>query len=149
MYEDKTLTCRDCGNEFVFSASEQEFFAQKGFQNEPTRCPACRAARRAQNGNGGAPRQMFTVICDGCGCETQVPFQPRGDRPVYCRVLKKHRDMISREKDTVRANYDDVVESTGFVVSSPLARFHLRLMNPVISKKKTLCIAWGSCGRPP
>ena len=65
MYEDKTLTCRDCGNEFVFSASEQEFFAQKGFQNEPSRCPACRAARRAQNG--------------------QVPFQPRGDRPVYCR----------------------------------------------------------------
>ena len=85
MYEDKTLTCRDCGNEFVFSASAQEFFAQKGFQNEPSRCPACRAARRAQNGNGNAPRQMYTVICDGCGCETQVPFQPRGDRAVYCR----------------------------------------------------------------
>ena len=67
----------------------------------------------------------------------------------FIPLLKKHRDMISREKDTVRANYDDVVESTGFVVSSPLARFHLRLMNPVISKKKTLCIAWGSCGRPP
>ena len=57
MYEDKTLTCRECGNEFVFSASEQEFFAQKGFQNEPSRCPACRAARRAQNGNGGALRR--------------------------------------------------------------------------------------------
>ena len=85
MYEDKTLTCCDCGNEFVFSASEQEFFAEKGFQNEPRRCKACRDARKAQNGNGGAPRQMFTVICDGCGCETQVPFQPRGDRPVYCR----------------------------------------------------------------
>ena len=85
MYEDKTLTCCDCGNEFIFSASEQEFYAEKGFQNEPSRCPACRAARRAQNGNGGAPRQMYTVICDGCGCETQVPFQPRGDRPVYCR----------------------------------------------------------------
>ncbi len=83
MYEDKTLTCRDCGNEFVFSASEQAFFAEKGFQNEPTRCPACRAARRAQNGNG--QRQMFEVICDGCGKTTQVPFQPRGDKPVYCR----------------------------------------------------------------
>ena len=58
---------------------------EKGFQNEPRRCKACRDARKAQNGNGGAPRQMFTVICDGCGCETQVPFQPRGDRPVYCR----------------------------------------------------------------
>ena len=85
MYEDKTLTCCDCGNEFIFSASEQEFYAEKGFQNEPRRCKACRDARKAQNGNGGAPRTMYTVICDGCGCETQVPFQPRGDRPVYCR----------------------------------------------------------------
>ena len=85
MYQDKTLTCRDCGNEFVFSASEQAFFAEKGFQNEPSRCPACRAARRAANGGATAPRQMDEVICDGCGCTTQVPFQPRGDRPVYCR----------------------------------------------------------------
>jgi len=85
MYQDKTLTCRDCGNEFVFSASEQAFFAEKGFQNEPSRCPACRAAPRAGNCGASAPRQMYEVICDGCGCTTQVPFQPRGDRPVYCR----------------------------------------------------------------
>lgn len=85
MFEDKTLTCRDCGEEFLFSASEQQFFADKGFQNEPSRCPACRAARRAaQNPNRGE-RQMYEVICDGCGVTTQVPFQPRGDRPVYCR----------------------------------------------------------------
>ena len=87
MFEDKTLTCRECGAEFVFTASEQQFYAAKGFQNEPGRCPSCRAARRAQN--GGAPRgarQMFAVICDGCGQNTQVPFQPRGDRPVYCRA---------------------------------------------------------------
>ena len=84
MYHDETLTCRDCGREFVFSASEQAFFAEKGFQNKPSRCPECRAAKRASQ-NGSAPRQMFTVICDGCGRETQVPFQPRGDRPVYCR----------------------------------------------------------------
>ena len=64
MYEDKTLTCRECGNEFVFSASEQEFFAQKGFQNEPSRCPACRAARRAQNGNGGRRRSPPDVQSD-------------------------------------------------------------------------------------
>ena len=87
MYQDETLVCRDCNNEFVFSASEQQFFADKGFQNEPGRCPACRAARRQQNNQNvnRTERQMFDVICDGCGRNTQVPFQPRGDRPVYCR----------------------------------------------------------------
>ena len=82
MYQDKTLTCRECGAEFVFTASEQEFYAEKGFQNEPSRCPSCRAARRAQN---RPARQMYEVICDGCGCTTQVPFQPSGNKPVYCR----------------------------------------------------------------
>ncbi len=84
MYQDETLVCRDCGNSFVFSASEQAFFAEKGFQNKPSRCQACRAAKRASQ-NGGAARQMYSVICDGCGQPTEVPFQPRGDKPVYCR----------------------------------------------------------------
>ena len=91
--QDKTLTCRDCGREFTFTASEQEFFAQKGFTNEPGRCPECRAARKAQRGEGGyssgggnerREREMFPAVCAQCGKETQVPFQPRGDRPVYC-----------------------------------------------------------------
>ena len=82
MYEDKTLTCRECGAEFIFSGSEQAFYAEKGFQNEPGRCPACRAARRTQSNRG--ERQMFDVVCDNCGKPTQVPFQPRNDRPVYC-----------------------------------------------------------------
>ena len=85
MFQDKTLTCRDCGAEFVFSASEQQFFADKGFQNEPSRCPSCRAARRSTQSPARSERQMYEVICDGCGATTQVPFQPRGDRPVYCR----------------------------------------------------------------
>jgi CxxC-x17-CxxC domain-containing protein len=86
MYEDKTLTCRECGAEFVFTASEQEFYAEKGFQNQPGRCPACRAQRRASGGGRDrGERQMYEVVCDGCGATTQVPFQPRGDRPVYCR----------------------------------------------------------------
>ena len=85
MFEDKTLTCRECGQQFVFTASEQQFYAEKGFQNEPGRCPACRAARRAANGGSRPERQMYDVICDGCGRPTQGPFQPRGDRPVYCR----------------------------------------------------------------
>ncbi len=85
---DKTLTCRDCGREFVFTASEQEFFAQKGFMNEPSRCPECRAARKANQTGGGynarRDREMFPAVCAQCGKETQVPFQPRTDRPVYC-----------------------------------------------------------------
>ncbi|HIS02011.1 MAG TPA: zinc-ribbon domain containing protein [Candidatus Excrementavichristensenella intestinipullorum] len=85
MFEDKTLTCRECGAEFVFTASEQQFYADKGFQNEPGRCPSCRAARRQANGQNRGDRPMFDVVCDNCGRPTQVPFQPRGDRPVYCR----------------------------------------------------------------
>ena len=85
---DKTLICRDCGQEFTFTASEQEFFAQEGFTNEPSRCPACRAARKGNRGDSGfndrVDRQMFPAVCARCGKETQVPFQPRGDRPVYC-----------------------------------------------------------------
>ena len=85
MYQDETLVCRDCNNEFVFSASEQQFFADKGFQNDPTRCHECRAARRNRENPGRTERQYYEVICDGCGATTQVPFQPKGDRPVYCR----------------------------------------------------------------
>ena len=86
---DKTLTCRDCGNTFLFTAGEQEFFAQKGFSNEPTRCPSCRSARRASGGfsSGGGfsrgERQMYAAVCAECGAETKVPFEPRGDKPVY------------------------------------------------------------------
>jgi len=82
MYQDKTLVCKDCGKEFVFSADEQAFFAEKGFENEPGRCPACRAARRSTRRN---TREMFEVVCDECGRTTQVPFQPTEGRPVYCR----------------------------------------------------------------
>ena len=52
-YADKTLTCRDCGTQFVFTAGEQEFYAQKGFTNEPTRCPNCRQARKQGGGRSG------------------------------------------------------------------------------------------------
>ena len=81
MYEDKTLTCKDCGAEFVFTAGEQEFYAEKGLQNEPQRCKECRMAKkRAFNQN----REMFTAICADCGQEATVPFQPKTDKPVYC-----------------------------------------------------------------
>jgi len=82
-FEDRTLVCKDCGNEFIFTAGEQEFFAEKGFENEPQRCRDCRSNRRSQR-NGGS-RQMYDVVCAECGQPTQVPFQPRNERPVYCR----------------------------------------------------------------
>ena len=97
-FQDKTINCSDCGADFTFSVSEQEFFANKGFTNEPKRCPECRETRKTQrNGNTGygggnsygnssygAPRQMFPATCADCGKKTEVPFEPRGDKPVYC-----------------------------------------------------------------
>ena len=81
MYEDKTLVCKECGKEFVFTAGEQEFYAERGFQNEPQRCKACRDARK--NAARG-PREYFTAVCAACGGEAKVPFEPKSDRPVYC-----------------------------------------------------------------
>ena len=85
--EDKKLQCSDCGAEFTFSAEEQELFQPRGYTNEPKRCPECRQARKTErNGNSsyGAPRQMYPATCAECGKATEVPFQPRGDKPVYC-----------------------------------------------------------------
>jgi CxxC-x17-CxxC domain-containing protein len=106
LYTDQIIACVDCGTEFPFTAKEQEFYAQKGFTSTPKRCKPCRNARKDSTGGGGssaprssgggyggggygdrAPREreMHKVICAGCGTETEVPFKPRGDRPVYCR----------------------------------------------------------------
>ncbi len=87
MYQDKTLNCRDCGEDFVFTANEQEFYASKGFENEPGRCPSCRAARKQQRNRGSnrRPREMFKTTCAKCGQEAEVPFRPSSDRPVYCK----------------------------------------------------------------
>jgi CxxC-x17-CxxC domain-containing protein len=125
---DRTLTCRDCGQAFTFTAGEQAFYQERGF-SEPQRCPACRAARKAQRGGGGyesggygggggsyggssygnggsygggssygggggyssGPRQMYPAVCSNCGKETEVPFQPRTDKPVYCRECFQDR----------------------------------------------------------
>ena len=85
-FEDKSITCTDCGQEFVFSADEQELFQQRGYTNEPKRCLDCRNARKQNSGGGGygQRREMFPAVCAQCGKDTEVPFQPRGDRPVYC-----------------------------------------------------------------
>jgi CxxC-x17-CxxC domain-containing protein len=96
-YADKTIACRDCQTDFVFTVGEQEFYEQKGFNNEPTRCPACRQTRKSSGGGGqrnrdsyggggysSGPREMHSATCAACGKEAQVPFVPRGDKPVYC-----------------------------------------------------------------
>jgi len=102
--QDKTLTCRDCGTNFTFTEGEQDFYAQKGY-SEPGRCPDCRAAKKATRNGGGygygdsysgssgysssggygrTERVMTQVVCSNCGKDTEVPFVPRGDKPVYC-----------------------------------------------------------------
>jgi len=81
-YSDKPLACRDCGNTFTFTAGEQEFYAEKGFENQPTRCPDCRQAKKNTMRRG--PREMHTITCSSCGGRAEVPFLPRGDKPVYC-----------------------------------------------------------------
>lgn len=102
MFTDKTMTCVDCGLDFMFSASEQEFYAERGF-SEPRRCRSCRASRKAARGDGSTasggyggggygaargasrgPREMFTATCSNCGREAQVPFRPTSGKPVYC-----------------------------------------------------------------
>jgi CxxC-x17-CxxC domain-containing protein len=122
---DRTLTCRDCGQQFVFTAGEQAFYQERGF-SDPQRCPSCRQARKQQRNTGGGgydsgygggygggnyssgsyggggggyggggyssgPRQMYAAVCSNCGKDTEVPFMPRSDKPVYCRECFQER----------------------------------------------------------
>ncbi len=90
-FEDKNLTCVECNTTFVFSADDQSFHAQKGY-TDPKRCTSCRAARRSGGssygggggGYGGGQREMHAAVCAECNKDTEVPFLPTGDRPVYC-----------------------------------------------------------------
>ena len=121
MAEDKTLKCIGCGNDFTYAASEQELHKSLGYQNEPKRCPPCREERKRTGGGGdggrrfggggggggrrfggggggrgfsSGPRQTFAVICAECGKESQVPFKPKGDKPVYCNDCFSKRKMM-------------------------------------------------------
>ncbi len=98
-FADKTLQCSDCGATFTFSAGEQELFQQRGYTNEPKRCPACRQARKSDRSGSssyGAKRQMYPVTCASCGKATEVPFEPRGDKPVYCNDCYRKTRPASR-----------------------------------------------------
>lgn len=121
---DRTMTCRDCDQEFVFTAGEQAFYQERGF-SEPQRCPGCRQARKAQRNAGGdsyssggygggssysgggggyssGPRQMYPAVCSACGKETEVPFEPRSDKPVYCRECFQDRRPASTSYSSSR-----------------------------------------------
>ena len=91
VFQERSLTCVECGTSFAFTVEEQQFHADRGYTNEPKRCPACREARRAERGGGSryggggsTTREMHPVVCAQCGANTEVPFRPTGDRPVYC-----------------------------------------------------------------
>lgn len=119
---DRSLTCRDCGNEFVFTVGEQDFYTSRGF-SDPQRCPSCRQARKQQRNNDGdsfgggsyssggyggggsyggdrPQRTLYPATCSECGKETEVPFNPSPGKPVYCRECFQ-----SRKSDAPRYNY--------------------------------------------
>ena len=100
-YQDRVLKCAECNAEFVFTAGEQMFFADKGFKNEPKRCKTCKASRAAGNGNGsgnGVQRVETKTVCSQCGKETTVPFKPTQGRPVYCRECFQQRRTVSEPR---------------------------------------------------
>jgi CxxC-x17-CxxC domain-containing protein len=120
MSADTTITCRDCGQAFTFTSGEQDFYASRGF-SEPSRCADCRATRKAQRDGGGSSyesygssssyggsrgqREMFSATCSSCGKAAQVPFQPSGDKPVYCSDCFQQRGGGSRSGGYGRGRY--------------------------------------------
>lgn len=95
MFTDKILTCKECGAEFVFSAGEQEFYAEKGFESEPLRCLSCRK-RRKNSTNEKNSVVLYEIVCSKCGEVEKIPFEPKHDRPVFCaqcyKKLKEGKD---------------------------------------------------------
>ena len=101
-FADETLVCKECGNEFVFTAGEQRFYKEKGFLNKPKSCKACRDAKKNA---GRAPREYFTTVCAKCGGEAKVIFQPSEDRPVYCSAcfeeMKNSQNFFSTNSEPI------------------------------------------------
>lgn len=94
MTEEKKLLCRECGTEFTFSAEEATLYKERGFENEPKRCPKCRMSQRALDAAVKPKKEMYPAVCAACGCETELPFKPKGDKPVYCSacLTKKKKE---------------------------------------------------------
>jgi CxxC-x17-CxxC domain-containing protein len=131
-FTDRELTCRDCGSSFVFSAGEQEFYAGKGLQHDPVRCPSCRAQRKLMrpedrddspnygvyvSWGGRTPRQLHVATCAQCGQTTEVPFVPRGDRPVYCSNC--YNDVRSKQEAQEAAEAEAAAARIAFSSGRP------------------------------
>ncbi len=118
--QDTTVTCSECGQEFTFSAGEQQSYARRG-QSKPSRCAFCRAARMIAGGvrtlsgsssehsvrSDGSVRSehpMYAAVCHQCGKQTKVPFEPRGYRPVYCSACYQDQRKTSGGYDGARSD---------------------------------------------
>lgn len=93
-YQDRILKCAECGQDFVFFSGEQQFYADKGFKNEPKRCSVCRAKSKT-NGNKVGPVHTETT-CSQCGKRTVVPFVPTQGKPVFCRGCMPRRGAVAQ-----------------------------------------------------
>ena len=130
IFVDKSIRCVSCGEDFVFTAGEQEFYKNRGLEHEPTRCKNCREARKVTRGDGfgnssgysggdrsgdRGDREMHTVTCSDCGTETRVPFLPSSGRPVYCRdCYRSHKpETMSTARVSVRAESRAPLSSEG------------------------------------
>jgi CxxC-x17-CxxC domain-containing protein len=105
-FTDEALICADCGEQFVFSAGEQIFFKEKQFEHEPKRCKKCKAKRVNIR-----PRVETAVICAECGTSTIVPFVPREDRPVLCRVCLYRKSQAERDQAVLHAQLSEQVKA--------------------------------------
>ncbi len=91
-YQDQTLTCRDCSKGFVFTARDQQFWAEKGFTNPPTRCRDCRNLRKQNKDQGvkstsqasGDPKTLYKIVCKKCGKVGEMAIEPRKSEDVLC-----------------------------------------------------------------
>jgi len=131
-FQDRELACRDCGGAFVFTVGEQEFYATKGLEHDPVRCPSCRATRKLMrpedrddapsygvyaSWGGRTPRQLHVATCSGCQRSAEVPFIPRGDRPVFCsdcynEERRRQEAVESAESDAMAARSTSTGSST-------------------------------------